>query len=74
MDLNDVFGAGIASGVAISGTLTADTANTRRFTVPLTVNSATSVKSVLYQTSHTQIVVVEVDSPQLGIGLLEEQH
>ena len=74
VDLNDVFGAGTASGVAISGTLTADTANTRRFTVPLTVNSATSVKSVLYQTSHTQIVVVEVDSPQLGIGLLEEQH
>jgi hypothetical protein len=74
VDLNDVFGAGTASGVAISGTLTADTANTRRFTVPTTVNSATSVKSVLYQTSHTQIVVVEVDSPQLGIGLLEEQH
>jgi hypothetical protein len=74
VDLNDVFGAGTASGVAISGTLTADTANTRRFTVPVTVNSATSVKSVLYQTSHTQIVVVEVDSPQLGIGLLEEQH
>jgi hypothetical protein len=74
VDLNDVFGAGTASGIAISGALTADTANTRRFTVPLTVNSATSVKSVLYQTSHTQIVVVEVDSPQLGIGLLEEQH
>jgi hypothetical protein len=74
VDLNDVFGAGTASGIAISATLTADTANTRRFTVPLTVNSATSVKSVLYQTSPTQIVVVEVDSPQLGIGLLEEQH
>jgi hypothetical protein len=74
VDLNDVFGAGAASGIAISGALTADTTNTRRFTVPLTVNSATSVKSVVYQASSTQIVVVEVDSPQLGIGLLEEQH
>jgi len=74
VDLNDLFGAGTASGVAISSILTADTANARRFTVPLTVNSATAVKSVLYQTSLTQIVVVEVDSPQLGIGLLEAQH
>jgi hypothetical protein len=73
-DFNDVFGAGTVSGAAVSGTLTADTVNTRRFTIPLTVSSATSVKSVLYEMSPTQMVVVEVDAPQLGIGLMEQQH
>jgi len=74
LDFNDVFGAGTVAGAAISGALTADTTNTRRFTIPLTVNVATPVKSVIYQMSPTQMVVVEADSPQLGIGLLEQQH
>ena len=80
-DINDLFktlsATGQDAGVAISGTVTSDSANSGRFTLPLAATlGVTSLKfnDVLYQASTTQIIVIEVDSPQYGLGLLQQQH
>lgn len=80
-DINDLFktlsSAGQNAGISFSGTLAADTTNAGRFTVPLAVTIGTTPPTfnyVLYQASNTQIIVLEVDLPQYGLGILEQQH
>jgi hypothetical protein len=79
-NLNDLFKTlsttGQDTGIAVSGTLTADAANPGRFTLPLaaTVGAAPSTLNyVLYQASNTQIIVIEIDK-QYGLGTLQQQH
>jgi hypothetical protein len=75
--LNDLFfNASQISGIALSGTLTPDTVNAGRFTVPVLANLTAPVTSryVLYQVSSTQFVVVQVDTPQFASGTLEKQQ
>jgi len=80
-DINDLFktlsSAGQNAGISVSGTLVADTTNAGRFTLPLGVTIGTTPPTfnyVLYQASNTQIIALEVDSPQYGLGMLEQQH
>ena len=75
--LNDLFGTGQGSNLALSGTTTADATNAGRFTIPVsvTVSSTSTLKPnyVLYQVSTSQVVLIEVDT-HLGAGILEVQH
>src|SRR5258706_1271862 len=80
-DINDLFktlsSAGQNAAISFSGTLAADTTNAGRFTGPLAVTIGTTPPTfnfVLYQASNTQIIVLEVDLPQYGLGILEQQH
>ena len=80
-DLNDLFKTLSTTvqdtAVAISGTVTADSTNSGRFTLPLAVTVGATPPTfnyVLYQASNTQIIVLEVDSPQYGLGMLQQQH
>ena len=80
-DLNDLLktlsSTGQNAGISVTGTLAADGTNPGRFTLPLAESvgaTPSTFNYVLYQASNTQIVVVEVDSPQYGLGILEQQH
>jgi hypothetical protein len=80
-DLNDVFSTlsstGLDAGISVSGTLVADAANAGRFTLPLAVTVGTpppTFNLVLYQASNTQIIVLDADTTQYGLGILELQH
>lgn len=76
-NLNDLFGTGQGTAVAISGTLTPDATNSGRFTIPVLVNLATNpptLNYVLYQASSTQFIVLEDDNPQFALGTLEKQQ
>jgi hypothetical protein len=79
-DLNDLFkmvsSTGLNAAISVSGTFVADTANPGRFTLPFAVVGTTppTFNYVLYQASNTQIIVLEVDSPQYGLGTLQQQH
>jgi hypothetical protein len=60
-----------------TGTLTADAANPGRFTFQMGItcdNVPLTRKYVVYQVSTTQLVLVQVDSPQFGLGILEQQR
>jgi hypothetical protein len=79
-DFNDLLktlsATGQNAGIAVTGTLAADSANPGRFTLPLAVPVGTPAPTfnyVLYQASNTQIIVVEVDK-QYGLGTLQQQH
>lgn len=80
-DVNDVFktlfSTGLDAGISVSGTLVADSTNPGRFTLPLVVTVGTTPPTfnlVLYQTSNTQIIVLDADTTQYGLGILELQH
>ena len=75
-DVNDLFNTGQKTALSISGTLTADTTNVGRFTTQLSLAStpAQIIKLVIWQVSGTQLLEVEVDTPQFGAGTLEQQH
>jgi hypothetical protein len=80
-DLNDVFktlsSTGLDAGISVNGILVADPANAGRFTLPLAVTVGTpppTFNLVLYQASNTQIIVLDADNPQYGLGILELQH
>jgi hypothetical protein len=80
-NLNDLLktlsSTGQNAGISVTGTLAADGTNPGRFTLPLVVSvgaTPSTFNYVLYQASNTQIVVVEADSPQYGLGILEQQH
>jgi hypothetical protein len=60
-----------------TGTLIADAANPGRFAFQMGItcdNVPLTRKYVVYQVSTTQLVLVQVDSPQFGLGILERQH
>ncbi len=74
-NFNDLFGSGQGSGIAVSGTLVADTVNAGRFTIPLLVSLASNpptLKYVLYQASSSQSVILDVDTTQFGLGTLQQ--
>jgi hypothetical protein len=66
---------GQAPAVSISGTVAADPINLGRLLLPLAVTVGATPPTfsyVLYPASHTQIIVLENDSPQYGLGILEQ--
>ena len=76
-NLNDLFNTGQDSGVSLSGTLVPDTVNSGRYTIPLAVNigaTPSTLHYVLYQASNTQVVVLEVDTSEFGLGMLQKQQ
>jgi hypothetical protein len=80
-DLNDVFNTlsstGLNAGISVNGTLVADPVNAGRSTLPLAVTVGTpppTFNLVLYQASNTQIIVLDADTTQYGLGILELQH
>jgi hypothetical protein len=75
-NLNNLFATGQGSAMAISGTLTPDAVNAGRFTIPVVANLTTAVTSkyVMYQVGSTQLVVVQIDSPQFASGTLQKQQ
>jgi hypothetical protein len=76
-NLNDLFGTGQGTAIAVSGTLTPDATNSGRFTIPVLVNLATNpptLNYVLYQASSSQFIVLEDDNPQFALGTLQKQQ
>ena len=76
-NLNDLFGTGQGTAIAVSGTLTPDAVNSGRFTIPLLLNvppSPPTLNYVLYQASSTQFIVLEDDSTQFALGALQKQQ
>jgi len=77
VDVNDLFHSNQAAGATFSGTLTADTANPGRFTLPLTltIGGTPAVETiVVYQISSSQLVFVQTDTTQFATGVVELQQ
>jgi len=75
-DLNDLLSIGLKLALTSTATITPDTANAGRFQAQVSV-AATPVLTqnlVLYQASPTQFLLLEVDTPQFGAGILEQQQ
>jgi len=70
VDIND--GGQTTAGVSLTGTFTADAANTGRWTGAFTVNSITH-QIKFYQVSGTLFVIVDTDGTDVGIGILEQE-
>jgi hypothetical protein len=80
-DISDLFQTlsttALDPAVAINGTVTLDPVNPGRFTLPLAVTVGSTPPTfsyVLYPASNTQVVVVEIDKPQYGLGTLQKQQ
>jgi hypothetical protein len=79
-NVNDLFNTvnmGQNSAAAISGTLVPDTVNSGRFTVSVAETlgaTPPTLKYVIYQASNSQLLVVQVDSPQFAVGTLQKQQ
>jgi hypothetical protein len=69
VDIND-YGA-TSAGVSFTGTFTADAANPGRWTGSFTAD-ATSHQIVFYQVSPALLVIVDTDSADVGIGIMEK--
>ena len=70
VDINET---GLTSaGVSLAGNFTADPANAGRWTGTFTVNSVTH-QITYYQVSGTLLVIVDLDSVDVGIGILEKE-
>lgn len=77
VNLNDLFNTGQDKSIAIAGTITADSNNAGRFTIPLTVSVGTSPAAasyVLYQVSSTELIVIDNAATQFGLGVMEQQQ
>jgi hypothetical protein len=81
VDINDLFKTLSANGqdlaVLLTGTLALDPATPGRFTLPLAVSvgsPALTFNYVLYPASNTQVIVLEIDKPQYGLGTLQRQQ
>ncbi len=71
VDIND---SGLTSaGVAMGGTYTADAANAGRWTGGFTVNSIAHLIRY-YQVSGTLVLIVDTDTADVGIGILEKME
>lgn len=73
--LNALFSTGLSAGLTFTSTLTADATNAGRFTTAVSLAStpAQTLNLVIYQVDNTQLVQVELDKPQFGTGLLQQQ-
>jgi hypothetical protein len=75
-DLNNLLNTGLTAALTSTATVTPDTTNAGRFQAQVSLAS-TPVRTqnlVLYQASSTQFLVLEVDTPQFGAGILEQQQ
>jgi len=69
----DVNEAGLTSaGLSLTGSFTADPANTGRWTGTFTVNGITH-QIKYYQVSGTLLVIMDADTDDVGIGILEKE-
>jgi hypothetical protein len=76
-DLND-FPIGssftLVAAQALTGSFTADSSNPGRFTGSLNLATFGTFNLVYYQATNSQLVIVEVDTGQVGTGVIEEQQ
>lgn len=70
LDIND-YGT-TSAGVSFTGTFTADTTYPGRWTGSFTVGT-TSHQIIYYQVSPTLLVIVDTDTADVGIGIMEKQ-
>ncbi|HMA52822.1 MAG TPA: hypothetical protein VKT17_00070, partial [Acidobacteriota bacterium] len=70
VDVNE--GGSTSSGLAFAGTFAADAANMGRWTGAFTVN-ALAHQITYYQVSGTLFVIVDTDTADVGIGVLEKE-
>lgn len=69
--LNDLSAANLGQAISLSGAITADTTNSGRFTLPLTIGgNGTAVNFVLYQLSSNEVIVLDAGSTQFGVGIM----
>lgn len=75
-NLNNLLNTGLATALTSTATLTPDAANAGRFLSQISLAStpAQTLNLVLYQVSSTQFLLLEVDTPQFGAGILEQQQ
>jgi len=76
-DLND-FPIGssptLVAAQALTGSFSADSSNPGRFTGSLNLATFGTFNLVYYQATNSQLVIVEVDTGQVGTGVIEEQQ
>ncbi|MGA2531722.1 MAG: hypothetical protein ABSG19_01660 [Candidatus Aminicenantales bacterium] len=70
VDIND-FGA-TSAGVSLTGTFSADAVNVGRWTGSFTVNT-TNHHISYYQVSETLFVIIDTDSADIGVGIMEKE-
>jgi len=70
VDIND--NGATSAGVALTGTFTADASHAGRWTGGFTVNS-TTYSITYYQVSPSMFVILDVDSADIGIGIMEAE-
>lgn len=81
-DFNDLDNTGLNSGVAVTGTFTADSGNPGRSTAKINISGSGGISTeniTLYQASDGLLFHVDMDSPSAGagniaVGVFEKQH
>jgi hypothetical protein len=64
----------LVAAQALTGSFTADSSNPGRFTGSLNLATFGTFNIVYYQATNSQLVIVEVDTGQVGTGVIEEQQ
>jgi len=75
-NVKDLFATVLGANTAFSGTLVPDAGHAARFTIPVAATiggHANTANYVLYQTSSSQLVVLETDGAEFALGTLQQQ-